>query len=42
MATRLVINYNKKPCYDIVYTTKFDDLKQEMDNLILKIEKYAL
>lgn len=42
MATRLVINYNKKPCYDIVYTTKFDDLKQEMDNLNIKDRKICI
>lgn len=33
MATRLPINYNKKPCYDIVYANNFDDLKLEMEDL---------
>lgn len=33
MVTRLPINYNKKPCYDIVYANNFDTLLSEMEPL---------
>lgn len=33
MSTRLTINYNKKPCYDIVYSNQFKDLILEFEDL---------
>lgn len=33
MAERLPILYNKKPCYDIVFTQDFQDLVPELENL---------
>ncbi len=30
MSDRLTINYEKKPCYDIVFTASFDELKEEL------------
>ena len=33
MTERLPILYNKKPCYDIVFTGSFDDLLPELQNL---------
>lgn len=33
MAERLPILYNKKPCYDIVFTQNFQDLVPELENL---------
>lgn len=33
MAERITINYEKKPCYDIVFTDSFDLLWEELENL---------
>ncbi len=33
MAERLTINYEKKPCYDIVFAQDFQGLEKELDNL---------
>lgn len=33
MANRLTINYEKKPCYDIVYASDFSGLLEELQNL---------
>lgn len=33
MAERMTINYEKKPCYDIVFTDSFDLLAEELDAL---------
>lgn len=33
MAERITINYEKKPCYDIVFSTSFDELLTELDKL---------
>ncbi|NLL76741.1 MAG: 3-dehydroquinate synthase [Clostridiales bacterium] len=33
MAQRLTINYEKKPCYDIVFSRTFDEFQVELDNL---------
>ena len=33
MAERLPVLYNKKPCYDIVFTKSFDELWDELNNL---------
>ncbi len=31
MSQRMTVNYNKKPCYDIVYTDSFDKLIEELE-----------
>lgn len=31
MSQRMTVNYNKKPCYDIVYTDSFDKLLEELE-----------
>lgn len=33
MAERLSVLYNKKPCYDIVFSKSFDELRQELEAL---------
>ncbi len=33
MAQRMTINYEKKPCYDIVFTNSFDLLAEELQAL---------
>lgn len=33
MAEKITINYEKKPCYDIVFSTSFDELLAELDKL---------
>lgn len=33
MAQRLTINYEKKPCYDIVFSRSFDELPDELSDL---------
>ena len=33
MAQRMTINYEKKPCYDIVFSQTFDDLPEELEKL---------
>lgn len=33
MAQRLEVSYNKKPCYDIVFSKTFDDLWEELEKL---------
>lgn len=33
MPERMTINYEKKPCYDIVFSESFDQLKEEFDKL---------
>lgn len=33
MAQRLTINYEKEPCYDIVFSKSFDELSDELQNL---------
>ena len=33
MAERLTINYEKKPCYDIVFSDSFDRLSEELEKL---------
>ena len=29
MSERMTINYDKKPCYDILFTASFEDLPEE-------------
>ncbi|MCQ2493107.1 MAG: 3-dehydroquinate synthase [Lachnospiraceae bacterium] len=33
MSQRMTVNYNKKPCYDIVYTNSFDKLLEELEGI---------
>jgi len=33
MSQRMTVNYNKKPCYDIVYTNSFDKLIEELEGI---------
>lgn len=42
MANRITINKNSKPCYDILITKGFDELKEELINLSLSNKKYAI
>lgn len=42
MAQRLTINYDKKPCYDIVFTQAFDELAAEIEALGFKERKIAI
>lgn len=42
MANRITINQNSKPCYDILITKGFDELKEELINVSLNNKKYAI
>lgn len=42
MAQRLTINYNKKPCYDIVFSKSFDGLGEELEELELSDRKICV
>lgn len=42
MATRLPINYEKKPCYDIVFSTSFAELAEEMEKLNIAERKVCI
>ena len=42
MAERLNILYNKKPCYDILFTKCWDDLATELENMELKNRKICI
>lgn len=42
MANRMTINYEKKPCYDIVFTDSFDLLVDELDTFDIKNRKVAV
>ncbi len=42
MAERLTINYEKKPCYDIVFATNFDGLFEELQELNIKERRAAI
>ncbi len=42
MDNRLTVNYNNKPCYDIVFTTDFSALKDEILNLGFEHRKIAI
>ena len=42
MANRITVNYNDKPCYDIVFTTDFSLLKDEITGLGFKGRKIAI
>lgn len=42
MANRLTINYEKKPCYDIVFASDFGGLLEELQDLNIKERKAAI
>ena len=42
MAERMTINYEKKPCYDIVFTENFDLLAKEMESLGVEDRRVAV
>lgn len=42
MANRLTINYDKKPCYDIVFTQDFTGLLEELEDFQIKEKKIAI
>ncbi|MCM1088107.1 MAG: 3-dehydroquinate synthase [Muribaculaceae bacterium] len=42
MADRLTVNYEKKPCYDIVFTFDFDGLLEELQEFGIKERRVAV
>lgn len=42
MSERLTINYEKKPCYDIVFSTSFDELIEELNKLNIAQRKVCV
>jgi len=42
MSSRLPVMYNKKPCYDMVYSHNFNDLLLEFDQLSIKERKVCI
>lgn len=42
MANRLTINYEKKPCYDIVFASDFSGLLEELQDLNIKERRAAI
>lgn len=42
MANRITVNKENKPCYDILITKGFDDLKEELSKVSLESKKYAI
>lgn len=42
MADRLTINYDKKPCYDIVFASDFNGLPEELQDLGIKERRVAV
>jgi hypothetical protein len=42
MDNRLTVNYQEKPCYDIVFTTDFSGLSSEVESLGFKGRKIAI
>ena len=42
MSERLAINYEKKPCYDIVFSESFEDLPAELDRLDIRKRKVCV
>lgn len=42
MANRLTINYEKKPCYDIVFASDFSGLLEELQDLNIKERRAAV
>ncbi len=42
MANSLTINYEKKPCYDIVFSQSFDELLEELERLNIKERRLCI
>ena len=42
MENRLTVNYQGKPCYDILFTTDFSDLSKEIASLGFENRKIAV
>lgn len=42
MAQRMEINYNKKPCYDIVFTKSFEELTEELKEMDSQNHKFCI
>ena len=42
MSERMTINYDKKPCYDILLTASFEDLPEELLKLDSKDRKVCI
>lgn len=42
MENRMTVNYNNKPCYDILFEKDFDKLADEIDKLGFKDRKFAI
>ncbi|MBD5455852.1 MAG: 3-dehydroquinate synthase [Lachnospiraceae bacterium] len=42
MSERLTINFEKKPCYDIVFSVSFDDLLEELNKLNISDRKVCI
>ncbi len=42
MAQRMEINYNKKPCYDIVFSKNFEDLAEELKEFDAQNHKFCI
>lgn len=42
MTQRLTINYEKKPCYDILFSQNFDELAQELDVFEIKERRVCI
>lgn len=42
MAQRMEINYNKKPCYDIVFSKSFDELAEELKEFEAEKRKFCI
>ncbi len=42
MANNLTINYEKKPCYDIVFSQTFDELLDELERLNIKERRVCI
>lgn len=42
MAQRLTINYDKKPCYDIVFSQSFEGLAEELEEMNLSERKLCI
>lgn len=42
MAQRLTINYNRKPCYDIVFSKSFEGLGEELEEMELSDRKICV
>ena len=42
MSSRINILYEKKPCYDIVFSTSFEDLTVELDALMIENRKVCI